>query len=808
MITTIFADPSIGGPDMLFSTGAVVDGQEQFQDQPASIEGLPDPGWNITQWNTPASKVFDATLPVLHDPADADALLGAAVASWHAGSAADGSGLAVYGTAGTYTYRVSASGGSNRDTFLQTTGYAPGTTTFDHSLIFTADERIASAHADGGTAIAFNSFTVFFNASDNPSYDASLPTLEIFLQVPLTDFRGEAGPYQTISAGHENQQIYNLSSESYSAAAGGLASDASVNTLAFAADTGALHTVRIDLNQALLRMIEVMAAQNRTADPHLAASCLDLQRWSVGSYYAGVETAAGATGGASLAVDIAHATLTRDTAISVTSDTPLSTVQSIDGNQAANLEGASIVTTLAGTSNRITLTPTPGPRIVTSYGTDTVSVANAESVTLHARGGRLTVLGHTTRYASITVDGAAPVTASGALGSFTLDSSGAGDRISGSALGVARLTLRGADAQVDFASPVDASLSGQDAVLAATGGSVSLATDGARIDLNGSGTQLVFLNGHDADVTESGTGSQIIVGASTAGGIVQVSGGHGAQTLWTGGTEALVTASADYDAALTIHAQPGSITSLRLGAEPTRLDDDGGVVTVQGATDPAGDALVFGGAGTVVVWGGTERLVAVAGGSLGGSLMVQAGSGQQTIFGGLGSVQVQGSHTTGGGQTIVNGADGREATTIFGGLTSQTIWTGQAHDTIVSSNQAADATGSITAIIQGGASSYWGGSETAELYNQGGILDAFLAGDGRVSIRAEMSGHSTTTLSGFSALHDRLTLGGVTDPTQLRTSCSGGNTVLSLAGGSSTVTLMGIGAISLSHVPDGLLVTG
>ncbi|WP_419730370.1 beta strand repeat-containing protein [Lichenicola sp.] len=807
MISTIFADPSIGGPDMLFSTGTVMDGQEQYQPAPGLIAGLSDAGWNITQWNTPASQVFAAALPILHDAADTDALLGRAIASWHTGSATNGSGLVIYGTPGTYTYALSASGGSNRDTFLQTTGYASGSTTFDHPLIFTADERIASASATGGTAIAFNSFTVFFNVSGNPSYNAALPTLEIFLQVPLTDFRGEPGPYQTISAGNDNQQIYNLSSETYSASAGGLVSDASVNALAFAADTGPLHTVRIDLNQALLRMVDAMSAQDRTTDPLLAASVLGMQRWSVGSYYAGVETASGPSGGASLSVDIAHATLTDNTALSVSSAMPLSTVQSIDGNQAANLEGDSLVTTRAGTSNSITLTNTPGSKIVTSYGTDTVSVGTAENVTLHARGGRLTVIGHTTSYATIAVDGTAPITTAGALGSFSLTSSAAGDRISGSAAGIASLTLGGTDAQVNFTSPVSASLSGAGAVLAAPGGTVSLRADGAHIDLNGGGAQTVFLNGHGASITESGAGAQLIVGAPTAAGPVQISGGNGTQTFWTGGTNSVVTASADAKASLTIHAQAGSITSLQLGAETTCIDDNGGAVTVHGTNAPGETASVFGGPGSVVVSGGAEQLVAVAGSSVVGSLLVQAGSGQQTIFGGLGSVQVQGSHATTGMQTIVNGTDSRDATTIFGGLTSQTIWTGQAHDTIVSSNQASDTTGSITAMIQGGASTYWGGTETATLYNQGGTLDAFLTGSGRVSVLADMTGGTTTILTGFRALHDRLTLAGVTDPSQLRTRYSGGSTILSaVGGGSSSVTLLGVGAVSLSHVPGGLLV--
>ena len=810
MKTTIFADPSVAGPDVLFSTGAVVDGAQSWAADLPNVAGSPDPGWNVTQWNTPSDQIFDPDAATA-DPAAVDALLGAPLAAWNTGTARDGSLFAVYGGPGNYSVRVGASGGSARDTFLQTTGYAAATTTFDHQISFDAEERVASAVAGSGTAIAFNAFTVFFNAAGNPSYDSSLPSTEIFLQVPLVDFRGEPGAYSTITADDTYQQIYNLSSQ-YVTASGTVASNASVDYLPFDTDTGALHSVRIDLNQALLRLVDALAGQ----DPAMASSYLDLSRWSLGSYYGGVETSAGSGGDTeSLALDIAHPTVTEDDAVPVSSAAPLSTVQSIDDGSYADIETDDVVATLPGTSNTIALAAGDGmAKTVTSDGTDTVSVGRDETVALHALGARLTVIGApggapgsapgSALNADVAIDGSAPVATSGAFDALTLHSDADGDLIDGSTAG-ASLSLGGDGDQVGLDGPADASLSGQDDTLAAGGGTVSLFDDGDTVDLNGAGSQTVFLNGHDATVGETGSGSQTVVGTASQHGLLHLQGGAGAQTLWTGGTSAVVTASEDGgpQASLTVRAQPGSTTTLQLGGETTLVDAEGGAVTINGGTDPAASATVFDNRGPVAIWGGAEGLVASLGG---GALTVQAGSGSQTVFGGAGSLEVLGSHAVGGLQTIVNGTAPNQATTVFGGRTTQTIWTGQAHDTIVSSIEAGDASGSIAAFIQGGVSSYWGGVEQAALDNLGGTLDAFLNGDGRVGILAAMTGGATaTTLHGFDSARDTLLLGGALVP-QLHVASADGGTVLTLGG--SAVTLVGTSHVDLSAVAGGVLVTG
>ena len=533
--------------------------------------------------------------------------------------------------------------------------------------------------AGGGTAIAFNAFTVFFNASGGPSYDPSLPSTEIFLQVPLVDFRGEPGAYATVPAGDTYQQVFNLSSQ-YVTSSGTVGSDASVDYLAFATDTGGLHAVRIDLNQALLRLADTLAGQ----DPSMASAWLDLSRWSLGSYYGGVETGAGSGGPESLALDIAHPTVTTDDSLTVSSATPLSTVQSIDNNGYADVEADDTVSTLPGTTNSITLSPGDGlAKTVTSNGNDTVSVGAGETVSLHALGTGLAVTG--ANVASVAIDGSAPVTTSGAFGTLILDSDADHDLLDGTTTG-ASLSLGGNGDQVALDGQADASLSGQDDSFAAGGGTVSLFNDDDAVDMNGAGSQTVFLNGHDAFVGQTGTGSQVVVGTASQTGRLQLQGGHGAQTLWTGGTSAAITASDDAgsQASLTLRAQPGSTSTVQLGDEKTLVDAEGGAVTINGSANATATVTVFDNAGPVSIWGGAEQLMASDGD---GALQVQAGSGSQTVFGGAGSLEALGSHAVAGLQTIVNGAEATQATTVFGGRTAQTVWTGNAHDTIVSSTR-------------------------------------------------------------------------------------------------------------------------
>ncbi len=811
MTDNIFVDPSIAGPDLLFSTGQVADGAEQFAAQLPSIGGSADTGWNITQWNTPADQVFDPGTPVLGDAADADPLLGAAVASWHTGTATSGSGLVVHGEPGTYSFALTAAGGDTRDTFLQTTGYAPGTVTFAHPITFTADERLTAASAgDGGTAIAFNSFTVFFNESGNPGYDAALPTDEVFLQVPLTDFRGEPGPYETIAKGNYYQTIYNLSSQSVTPT-DAVTSDASVNALAFAADDGALHTVSIDLSQALLRLVDQMALQ----DPANAAVYLDFSRWSLGSVYAGVETSSGPDGdaapGGALTLDIAHPVLSQDGNAAASSAMAPSTVQSIDGNGYANAESAATVSTLPGTVNAILLTGT-GTKTVTSQGTDAVTVGDGQTVALHAAGASLAVAGPAAAgqlpsFGAVTIDGAAPLAVSGRFGTLGIDSDAAGDVVSGSASGTATLTLGGAAARVDLSSAATVVLGGDGDQVATAGGTVSLsgadADQAAGIDDDGGAAQTVFLNGRSAEVTDTGSGAQVIVAsASGQSGDVQLTGGGGVQTLWTGGATATVTAGGA--GTLAIHAQSGSNVAVRLDGERTGLDDQGGTVAVTGS-DGGAVRLVGGGS----LWTGDDGQVsAAAGDSPDGLLQVNAGSGAQTVFGGAGTVTAIGSHATAGSQTIVNGLGLGQATTVFGGLTAQTIWTGQADDTIVSSGQAGDAAGRIQAFIQGGASAYWGGTEQATLDNQDGALDAVLRGEGAVSVLADMAGVGRTTLYGYGSLRDTLTLGGVSSPSAVQVAYAGGDTTLTVAGSAASVLLVGVSHVDLSAFAGGVSVTG
>ncbi|MBE7212845.1 MAG: hypothetical protein INR65_17675, partial [Gluconacetobacter diazotrophicus] len=520
---SLLVDPSVAGPDILFSTGTVsADGTENYSRVLPDIVGIADRYWNLTQWNAPGG-IFDPAAPdapgTIRDP-----LLGASLASWRTGGEPGAtSSFAVFGTANDATFRLAAAGGTLRDTFLQSTGYAPGTLSFDRNLVFDARERLSAASAGGGNAYAFNGFTVFFNLPDNPHYDPSLFTTEIFLQAPLTDSRGEPGAFQTLAAGQDWQAIYDLSSEN---AAG---NDDSVATLDYVADPGALHDVRLDLSAAMRRMTAAMAR----LDPAMATQLTDLSRWSLGSVYIGVESNGdGGADPAALALDVAHPTV-----FSTADAGTNGAVQTIDGGSYAVSTADARIATAAGTVNTLRLSGLPGGQDVASRGTDTVLVGNGQADTLHALGGSLCVQGDVSSWGRVSVDGDAPILVAGRFADLSVSGGGAGTTVSASVSGTANLFLSGFGARVDLSGAANASLSGASASFAAGAGTVSLFADGAAVDGNGPGTQTVFVDGHDATVTQTGSGRQVIVDSPTDSGRLDVSGGAGQQEIWTGNAD-------------------------------------------------------------------------------------------------------------------------------------------------------------------------------------------------------------------------------------------------------------------------------
>ncbi|MBE7211317.1 MAG: hypothetical protein INR65_09890, partial [Gluconacetobacter diazotrophicus] len=317
----------------------------------------------------------------------------------------------------------------------------------------------------------------------------------------------------------------------------------------------------------------------------------------------------------------------------------------------------------------------------------------------------------------------------------------------------------------------------------------------------------VFVDGHDATIAQSGSGRQVIVDSPTDGGRLDVSGGAGQQEIWTGNADVHVSAApaAVPGASLTLLAQHGSTAALSLGGEAATAINQGGTLTVSGApgiAGGAGTATVFAEGGSTTIAGGGEALVAVM---CGGDLSITAGTGNQQIFGGdraTGSLAVMASPTaSGGSQTVVDAN-----ATVFGGRTNQTIWTGTADDVVVASNRAADAGGHIALLVQGGTSSYWGGTESAQLDNTGGILDAFLGGDGadRIGVDMAAAGGGITILHGFDPARDTLLLRGLpASPDVLHVSTADGATTLAF--GTSRVVFADTPAPVASATAGGLL---
>ncbi|MDI2091145.1 hypothetical protein [Commensalibacter oyaizuii] len=369
----ICTDPSITGPNLKFNLGDH-DGQLIQHPNLPNMEGGKDQDWWFLQWHTPTSDVFDPSQPIMNNPADYDALLGDALYSWHTGNSEESSGLVVYGPEKDYTYRLSVNGGNIRDVFLSY--YVKGRSfTFDHLIKLSVYQRIRTVSVGQGFGAAYtgNCFTVVFNDPESPYYNTDLPVFGMFLQVMLSDSRGEPSGYTNISKGNYSGAIFNANS--YHNGRDGI-NDAARQYILFKEDKGELHHVEINLNQALLQMAKYMADK----DPDNAAIFLDMKNWSLGSYYTGPESD---SVGNAMSVDTAHPILTYDESQIFSASSPEGQIQIIDNGDYGYYTNAFKTVTLPSIKNKIIYIPNNLPNHrkyeVTSNGNDTIDTTNLNS---------------------------------------------------------------------------------------------------------------------------------------------------------------------------------------------------------------------------------------------------------------------------------------------------------------------------------------------------------------------------------------------------------------------------------------------
>lgn len=168
-------------------------------------------------------------------------------------------------------------------------------------------------------------------------------------------------------------------------------------------------------------------------------------------------------------------------------------------------------------------------------------------------------------------------------------------------------------------------------------------------------------------------------------------------------------------------------------------------------------------------------------------LNVFGGKGTQTIFAAQNALNIYANHHETGQQAIIAGSN-NNTSFIYGGMTHQTIFTGDSNFSIISTTNPEESNGTQNINVEGGTSSFWGGVEDTTFNITGGKLYADL-GSGSANILADMTKNFSAIFKDYTSSKDHLTLTG--DPNAI--SHTNNNTdIYSSSGGH--ITLEGITA--------------
>jgi hypothetical protein len=261
---------------MAFGTGGVTDNKATLYSALPDVQG-PESPWNVTQWSQEA--YLNPSDMTTDNAALADPLYGTPLYSWQS---SDGTSLSVFSQAGStvggapYVFNLEEQSGgvdgAGANLFLGTQVESAAPVLFDNPITYSLDAKITSAslNPDSGgfvLAQAFTGFTVTFNATDNPNYDAALPTYSAFMQLGITNSSGPQSRYLS-QQGNSFTYQYDLPANAL---------------LPFAVSTGGPTAMSFNLNEYLDDMINAIGTSMPAQDQ-------DLDLWSLNSMYVGLET--------------------------------------------------------------------------------------------------------------------------------------------------------------------------------------------------------------------------------------------------------------------------------------------------------------------------------------------------------------------------------------------------------------------------------------------------------------------------------------------------------------------------------------
>ncbi|MBO1358876.1 calcium-binding protein [Acetobacter sacchari] len=561
-VRSIWTDPSDDGPNLLFNNGEVIGGVEQYGDTPSSIPGLFDSEWGVTQWR--ATEYFDPSAPIFADADDDDSILGTPIASWHEGAVSSANGnasLVVYNTpnsvismgGGKYTYQLQAGGGALNDLYLQTLSAPTAQYTFDRSITFTAQERIAAISGDTGNASFGNQFVVAFNAPEG----SGLSTVGLFLQLNLFDSRNSSYAqmrYSTLTSPLTTGEMFNVSPTASMITVASRATtlySTEVETLPAKAQSK-FSTVKINLNAALDQMI----SQIVQSDSKNARYYEDLSNWSLSQAFIGLESNASTDDRAgktntpmSATVDVSGIKITSDDSQAVTYASSVgSAIQTV--SDVSQDDSWAQTATVAGGSASVNLTGSAVSNVqyITSNGDDAIEIgahdaditANGTTLFVHGDGGDLTLSGMATitlsgLFDSLNATGVTIASSSFRLGDGVTLTDLSGQTITaGKSLSLSRVT----DSTITTGSSAQ--------LFSITGSTITMGTGSQIVSSNNNtiratGDTSIFGGMNNTVTSDAGTflfGSNTTGATFTSSGQIELVNPKGATTLIATGTSA------------------------------------------------------------------------------------------------------------------------------------------------------------------------------------------------------------------------------------------------------------------------------
>lgn len=306
-----------------------------------------------------------------------------------------------------------------------------------------------------------------------------------------------------------------------------------------------------------------------------------------------------------------------------------------------------------------------------------------------------------------------------------------------------------------------------DTIRAGTGNGVVIDPIGAVLVTGGPGS-LLFEGGTGASTVTGGTGPLTVSGGS--GGGVYTGGSAGGNLLVAGGGNTTLVGGGAHDALF--GAASGQTAMVAVGAHAT-LVGGGGVTGLWGGA--SGGAVMFTGNGSSTVYGSTSGQDTIVGGS--GALQVNA-SGGEAVFSGSNSTVVTGSRTAadsiigGAGSLVVSGQGGNML--VVGGSGAAAITVGTGYGLVFQGSGAMSIAGDgPLQIIEGS------GSATIAAGAGGIVLDIVKGAAGGLDV-----------VSGFRPASDQIDLFGFTKA-DLHTHVQNGSVTITMADGS-RITLAGV----------------